>query len=335
MMTDETKQLLNQFSKPVLLLLVLVFAGTTGYRVIEDWTFLDSLYMTLITLTTVGFGEVHSLTEMGKLFTIFLLMGGVLFYATAINSIAKGFVEYRFHEAMAELRLNRKVSKMKDHYIVCGGGRMAFAIGGELEKAKIDFVFIEKNPDSIVSEYKGRWPIMIKDALFEETLLEAGIERARGLASVLPTDADNLFVVLSARKLNPKLHIQTRIALESTRSKMHQAGANKVVSPYNAGGVQIARAFLNPEVDDFLSVVTDRAHYDFEMKIHTIEPDDPFCNKPLRETEFRNEGFTVIGVRYPGGNMVFAPDAGFTLRKGQQIFLMGPGEQLVPDESME
>ncbi len=313
---SEWRDMVRQINRPILFLSSLLLSGTFGYRLIEGWSLLDSLYMTVITLTTVGFGETHPLSEGGRLFTILLLIGGVIFYATALNSLAQGLLDHRFAEMMTQLGINRKISKMKDHYIICGGGRMAFAIGLELEKAGIPFIFIEQNPDSIVSEYKHRWPILIKNALLEESLIEAGIQKARGLAAVLPTDADNLFVVLSARSLNDSLFIHTRISLESSRSKMLQAGANKVVSPYHAGGVQIARAFLNPEVDDFLSVVTDRAHYDFEMKMHDVTESDVFCNKPLRETDFRKGGFTVIAVRYCDGRMVFAPDAHFILRAG-------------------
>ncbi len=321
------KELVSQLSKPIILLILLIISGTTGFTAIEGWDTLDSLYMTLITLTTVGFGEVHSLSGGGKVFTMLLLLGGVIFYATAINGIARGLIETSLSDRVNEYRMLRKIQKMKNHYIICGGGRMALAIGEELERAGNDFVFIEKNHESIVSEHKERWPILVKDALLEEALIEAGIEEAQGLAAVLPTDADNLFVVLSARKLNTDLYIQTRIALESTRPKMIQAGANKVVSPYNAGGVQIARTFVNPEVDDFLSVVTDRASYEFEMKIHTVAHEDSFCNRSLRDSEFRSQGYTVIGVRYEDGRMVFAPDAKFTLRQGQQIFLMGPGSE--------
>lgn len=203
---------------------------------------------------------------------------------------------------------------------------MAFSIGEELERAGVPFLFIENNDHSAVSEHTSNWPILVKDALLEESLIEAGIDKAKGLAAVLPTDADNLFVVLSARKLNPKLFIQTRIALASTRSKMLQAGADKVVSPYTAGGVQIARCFVSPEAADFLNVVTDRASYEFEMKIVTVGTEDPFMEKPLRETNFRDNGYIVVGVRFPNGTMRFAPGADFVLREGYQVFLMGPGE---------
>lgn len=271
--------LVEDFYRPLVFLLFLIVTGAFGYHIIEGWSFLDAIYMTLITFTTVGFGEVHELSESGKAFTIIMLVGGVIFYAAAFNAISRALMEYKFQDAVNKIRNNRKISKMKDHYIICGGGRMALAIGEELERAGYGFLFIEKNPESIVSEYGKAWPVIHKDALLEEVLIEAGVERARGLAAVLPTDADNLFVVLSARRLNPDLFIQTRIALENTRSKMLQAGASRVVSPYNAGGIQIARTFVNPEVDDFLSVVIDRASYEFEMKIHEITGDDPYREK--------------------------------------------------------
>ncbi len=327
---------LQNFTRPVLLLLFLLLVGSFGYHLIEGWNFLDSLYMTLITLSTVGFGEVHHLTDDGKLFTIFLMGGGVIYYAYILNTLAKSFMETRFTDLMRQAKLNRKIVRMKNHYIICGGGRMAFTIGQELERAGESFVFIERNFESVVSEHRERWPILHKDALLEDTLLEARIQHARGLASVLPTDADNLFVVLSARRLNPDLFIQTRIAMETTRSKMLQAGADKVVSPYNVGGLQIARSFTTPHVDDFLSVVTDRAHYDFELLIHRVTEEDSFRNKPIRESSFRERGFIVIGVRFEDNRMKFAPDANFILKEGVEIFLLGPGkdeEEIVPASS--
>ena len=317
---------LHNLSRPVLILVGLIFFGTTGYRMIEGWTILDSAYMTLITITTVGFGEVHSLSAEGRLFTIILLFGGVLFYGVVLNTMAQNLLEYKFSDIMKGYRLKKQLNELSGHYIICGGGRMAFSIGEELERAREPFLFIENNQDSIVSEHEDRWPILYKDALLEESLIEARIDRAKGLASVLPTDADNLFVVLSARKLNPGLFIQTRIAMASTRSKMLQAGADKVVSPYTAGGVQIARSFVSPEVADFLSVVTDRASYEFEMKIHTVEKGDSYEDRPLNMTDFRSRGFIVVGVRFPGCAMRFAPAADFVLRAGHQVFLMGPGD---------
>jgi len=317
---------LKNFGKPITLLALLLFVGSYGYQLIEGWSYLDSIYMTLITITTVGFGEVRPLDDQGKLFTILLLLGGVIFYALTINSITKNLVDYSFGDIMGSLKLKHTISRLKNHYIICGGGRMAYTIGIEMELVGEKFVFIEKNTESIVSEHTAKWPVIQKDALLEDALLDAGILRAKGLASVLPTDADNLFVVLSARRLNPKLFIQTRIAMESTLSKMLQAGADKVVSPYTVGGLQIARSFLNPEVDDFLSMVTDRANYEFPITIHKIHKDDPNCNKILRNSDFRRRGLIVIGIRSADGNLTFAPVADFLLKEGLDIFLIGAGE---------
>ncbi|MEM7183694.1 MAG: NAD(P)-binding protein [Spirochaetota bacterium] len=224
--------------------------------------------------------------------------------------------------------MKNRIEQMENHYIICGGGRMAYTIGLELERSNKDFLFIENSPDSPVMENSHRWPIIQKNALLEDTLEEAGIHRAVGLAAVLQTDADNLFVVLSAKRLKPSLYIVTRIAFESTQSKMLQAGANKVVSPYTMGGMQIARSFISPEVNEFLEVVMDRASYEFEFQIHKITSDDSNLDKKIRDASFREEGFMVVSLRYPDGGLVFAPDADFVLQEGLEVLLLAGGEKV-------
>ena len=316
---------LKNFIKPLLMLTALLVSGSLGYRIIEKWTPLESIYMTLITLTTVGFGEVHPLSETGRIFTMALVMSGVLFYGFTVNSIFQVFMEHRFTDFVTKERMKHHIKKLNNHYIICGGGRMALAMGLELDKSGKEFVFIEKDPGAIIMDHKDRWPVIEKDALLEDTLIEARIEHAKGFASVLTTDADNLFAVLSARNLNPKLLIQTRIASETTRSKMMQAGANLVVSPHKIGGMQIARHFINPEVESFLSVVLDKAGYEFEMKTHMIVSGDGYIGKQIKETDFRENGFIVISLRYPDGTFIFAPKAHICLQEGMEVFLFGPG----------
>lgn len=325
-MSDHFNNFFKTFGKPILLLILLLFTGSIGYKNIEGWDSLDSIFMTLITLTTVGFGEVHPLSPDGKIFTMFLLFGGVLLYAITINSMASNILDYSFGEMVERIKLKRTITRMENHYIICGGGRMAYAIGKELTQKGESFVFIENNPESVVSEFGKNWPIIQKDALIEDSLLEAGIERAKGLASVLPTDADNLFVVLSARRLNPGLFIQTRISMESTHSKMLQAGADKVVSPYTVGGLHIARGFTNPMVNDFLSIVTDKANYEFDMLLEKIEKGDPTENKTIQQTNYREKGFIIIAIRLPDGSMIFAPKSGMVLKAGSELYLLGSSE---------
>ncbi|MDH5719118.1 MAG: potassium channel family protein [Spirochaetia bacterium] len=304
---------------------VLILIGSGGYMALEDWTFLDAVYMTVITVTTVGFGEVQKLSQNGKIFTIFLIIGGVLFYGAGLNALFKILLEKSFKTFMEEARMLEKIKKLKDHYIICGGGRMALAIARELERSKYSFVIIETNLESPVSASGYEWLILYKDALLEETLIEANIDKAKGLASVLPTDADNLFVVLSARRLNPGIRIETRIAKESTRQKMLQAGADKVVSPYAVGGLQIARSFTKPMVDDFLEIVLGNANYEFEMLAKKIDKEHAFLGKRIRDTDYRQKGYIIIGVKYEDGRMKFAPDSECELEEDCEVLLLGSG----------
>lgn len=226
-----------------------------------------------------------------------------------------------------EARIMENIKNLKNHYIICGGGRMAYAIAKEFEKATVPFVILENDQDSTIMKMKksGKldWLLLERDALLEESLEEARIEQAKGLAAVLPSDSDNLFVVLSARRLNKDIWIETRIANDSTRDKMLQAGANKVVSPFSVGGLQMARSFLDPEVDDFMEVVMDQANYEFEMKTHKIGPDDANKNLRLRDTNYRAEGYIAIGFRKEGGELIFAPRPDLVIEEGMEVLLIG------------
>lgn len=322
---------IKQLAMPLFFLFFLLSIGSSGYIFLEGWNFIDSLFMTVITITTVGFGEVHQLNESGKIFTIFLILGGVFFYGIAIDSLLRVFIGRRFKQYIVEAKMVDAIRKLKDHYIICGGGRMAFAIASEFERAKLPFVILESNPDAHIFKLKKlgklKWPILERDALLEESLTEVRIEQAKGLAAVLPSDSDNLFVVLSARKMNPNIRIETRIAHESTRDKMIQAGANKVVSPFSVGGIQMARSFIDPEVDDILEIVLDRANYEFEMKTHIIKEGDTNENKTLKNSDYRREGYIAIGFRKQNGEMVFSPKADFVIKKGMEVMLFGAGKK--------
>ncbi|MES0490096.1 MAG: potassium channel protein [Leptospirales bacterium] len=316
-----------KFLKPLVFLFILIVFGTSGYLTIENWSLIDSLYMTVITVTTVGFGEVHTLSNLGKLFTIILVTGGVGFYAIGINVIFTTFLESGFRDMIEQNIVQEKIKKLKGHYIICGGGRMSHAIAREFVSSGQSFVIIENNAESVVSQKKNGWLILMQDALLEESLILAGIERAKGLAAVLPTDADNLFVVLSARRLKDKIRIETRIAHESSRSKMLQAGADRVVSPYVLGGIQMARSFIEPSVDEFLEIILDKSNYEFEMTIHQVKSEDPIVGKEIRDTPFRDQGLLIIGIKDRDTGLSFAPDSDFIIKEGHEILLMGPGKE--------
>ena len=322
-----TWKVYQEFLKPFTYLIIMILFGTQGYRFVEDWSTLDSLYMTVITITTVGFGEVHRLSESGKIFTIFMVIGGVGFYGMAINVIFRTFLETSFRKMIAQNKLKDRIKRLDNHIVICGGGRMSLAIANELAANNQDFVVIENNEESVVSRSSSDWVILHLDALLEESLITAGIERASGVAAVLPTDADNLFVVLSARRLSTKIRIETRISQESSRSKMLQAGADKVVSPYILGGMQMGKSFIEPGVDEFLDIILDKSNYEFEMTVYHVEPNNINIGKQVRETSFRDDGFLIIGVKDTEEGLSFAPDPDFIINSGHEILLMGPGKE--------
>lgn len=320
---------LKLFSRPAAFLFGLLTLGTLGYILIESYSLLEGIYMTVVTISTVGFSEVRPLSDGGRIFTIFLILGGVLFYGLAINVVFQIIIERSFKGFMEAQILKEKLKTISGHYIVCGGGRMALAICTELEKAGHDFIVIEKNSDSpvfkTVEQRRVPWMIMTGDALSEETLEEARLDRAEGFFSVLPTDADNLFVVLSARRLNSKIWIETRIAHETTRPKMLQAGANRVLSPYHVAGIQMARSMLRPQVDDFVEIFLGENNYEFEAKIQQVQAGDNRIGKTLADCQFGEEGFTVAAVKSADGKLSYAPPGETPIVAGISIFLLGRG----------
>ena len=320
---------LKLFLRPAAFLLGLLTLGTLGYILIESYSLLEGIYMTVVTISTVGFSEVRPLSDGGRIFTIFLILGGVLFYGLAINVVFQIIIERSFKGFMETQILKEKLKTITGHYIVCGGGRMALAICIELEKAGRDFIVIEKNSDSpvfkTVEQRRVPWMIMTGDALSEETLEEARLNRAEGLFSVLPTDADNLFVVLSARRLSAKIWIETRISHETTRPKMLQAGANRVLSPYHVAGIQMARSMLRPQVDDFVEIFLGENNYEFEAKVLDIKAGDSCIGKRLADCGFNEDGFTIVALKNADGNLNYAPSGATPISAGMSVFLLGRG----------
>ncbi len=308
---------------PVFFLSSLVLLGTFGYAILEHWSLFDSLYMTVITLSTVGYGEIHEMSTRTRSFTILLILGGVIFYGLAINFIFKVFVENNFRSIARTKEMEDKIKSLKDHYIIAGGGRMAIGLVHELVKGRVPFIIIEPNQDSITAQSDPDWLFLFKDAKEEDVLIEAGIERAKGLAAVLPDDASNLFVVLTARMLNQSLFIQTRITEESSRKKMIQAGANKVVSPFLEGGNQMARSFINPQMHELLEVFMGKANLEFELKSSIIDKNSYSCKKSIAQSDFRAKALLVVGVRRKGGEFIFSPRHDFVLLEGDEVLLLG------------
>lgn len=322
------EELKKRFLLPVVLLACLTLFGTFGFMLIEGWSFFDSIYMTVITVTTVGYREIHPLSTWGKVFTMALAIFGV---GLALFLLATwvGFVfEGRLMEVFGRRRMEKKIEKLRDHYIVCGYGRMGRVVAAELLEAGVDFVVIEKDREAIAKSEKY-YLFYYGDATEDAVLKAVGIERAKKLISVLPSDADNLFVVLSARRLNPRLVIVSRAEQEGSEIKMLSAGADRVVSAYTIGGRMLAHMALKPTVVDFLSLATTRTHIDLQIEELVVVTGSKIDGVILGESGIDKKlGIIVVAIKKKDGKMVFNPGSTSVVEGGDTLVVMGESGKL-------
>lgn len=317
------------------LIALIVSFGTIGYMGIEGWDFIDSLYMTIITLTTVGFKEVNDLSLSGRIFTIVLLIGGVgtVFYTLGIG--AKIIVEGELQEVYGRRRLEKKLKDLRGHYIVCGYGRMGKIVARELKHEKLKFVIMEKNEVLLDSDEKNETLIIQGDATSDDLLKKAGIERAKCLISVLPTDAENLYVVLSARVLKPDLLIVARAGEEGSEQKLLRAGADRVVSPYHIGGLRMAHSVLKPAVVDFIEFATKSGNIDLQIEEITIQEGSQLVNLSLDECGIgRDLGIIIVAIKQKTGEMKFNPTFRTAMQVGDTLIAVGETSKLAILERM-
>ena len=284
-------------------LLVLVFiGGTLGYILVEGWTAFQAFYMTVITVATVGFQEVESMSSGGRWFTVGLIIFGVGAAGYAVSSLAALIVGSEIQDILKGRKMDSNIAKLNDHFIICGGGVVGKEIAQEFQRAKVSFVVIEHNLEA--SDMIGTPGVLFVegDATDDETLIRAGIDRAKGLISALRHDPDNVFVTLTARQLNSELLIVARASEQGTESKLLRAGADRVVSPYQIGGRRMAIAAIRPSVVDFLDVLT--GHEDTTLRIEDIqvESESDLVGKQIQESDIvRKTGAIVLGIQGSGG----------------------------------
>jgi voltage-gated potassium channel len=315
------------------LIVLIISGGTLGYAFLEGWDFFDSFYMTIITLTTVGFGEVHPLSRVGRMFTVALIVGGVGTVFYALSTAAKFMLEGEFEEIFGRKRLEKKIKELRDHFIVCGYGRMGRIICRELREKKISFVVVEKMPEKLLG---GQDVLVVEgDATKDEVLKEVGIEKAKGLISVLPTDAENLYVVLSARGLNPNLTIVARAGDEGSEQKLIRAGADRVVSPYYIGGLRIAHTVLKPAVVDFIEFATKSGNIDLQMEEIIMQEGSELVGCTLDECGIgRDLGIIVVAIKQGSGEMRFNPTYKTAIKAGDTLIALGEISKLKVLEDM-
>jgi len=307
----------------VILLLLLTF-GTSGYMLVEGWRLLDALYMTVITLATVGFKEVHDLSDQGKLFTMLLIVFGVSTLGYMVSSVAQLMFEGQIQQIIGRKKVEKRIDALKDHYIICGFGRIGSMICRELAANNVAFVVVEHSIDVLERIEDDHYLWMKGDATQDEVLVRAGIQKAKGLVSVVTSDSENVYITLTARGLNPDLHILARSGEEGTELKLKRAGANKVVSPYAIGGMRMAQSILRPSVVDFIEIATASEHLDLQMEEISIPYDSDFAGHTLVSTGFRKEtGVIIVGIKKSHGHMVFNPNPQAAIDEGDTLIVLG------------
>ena len=305
---------------------LLMAIGTVGYRLLEGWPLLDSLYMTIITLSTVGFGELRPLSPLGRLFTSVLILLGVGTLAYTLTRTIEALVEQRlFHWR----RVQMDIKRIKQHVVVCGFGRMGETVCAQLQQRRVPLVVIER--DGTMSERLDQMGILhlIGDATDDSVLAAAGVQRAKALATVLPHDADNLFVTLTARHLSSDLTVVARASNEKNEPKMLTAGANRVLNPYRSGGRQMARQLLQPSVTEFFDLITGGVDTGLSLEEVELQPGSTLVGVTLRDAPIRTEmDVIVVGVRRLQEGLIFNPPSDLAPQVGDVLLALGRRENL-------
>ena len=304
-------------------ILAVLTAGVMGYHFIEGWPWLECLYMTIITITTVGFGEIQPLSDAGRAFPILLIVVGVGTVAIAISIMFETFFQRQMRHFMEKRSMQKEIDSLTQHIIVCGYGRMGHIIADSLVKAGRTIVIIEMDP-AVADEIERDGRLVIRgDAAEEESLHQAGIERASSIVATLGTDADNLFLTLTAHGMNPDLNIIVRAEDERNCRKFTQAGASRVVSPFDTGANHIVRLLTRPDVVDFVELVADE-DIQFEVRQIDVDTDSSLAGKTLAEGRVRQEvGGMVLAIRTAAGSVSFDPPPDSRLGAGDVLFVVG------------
>lgn len=312
----------------LLLLLLFTVIGMLGFRICEGWDWLQCLYEAVIIMTTVGLSATNQaeLRDVTKVFIIAYLVCGVGIFTYCASQLGQYLVNLQLSGLLERRRMDRAIDRIHDHYVICGFGRMGREICRYLDSRRKPFVVIDTNAAKLEPECQNQgWPYLNGDATDDAILVKAGIHRAKSLATVLPTDADNVYVVLTARLLKDKLQIIARASDEKAVDKLQRAGASRVVSPFTSGAVKIARFMLNPSIEDFLEVTDDRGSQ-LELADIMISERCPYIGKPMMETDLRDRGIMVIGIRRSTGERLMPPPGSALIQVGDSLFVFGTSQ---------
>jgi voltage-gated potassium channel len=316
------------------LLVSVVVGGTVGYMVIEGWSAWDAFYMTVITVTTVGYREVHDLTRAGQVFTVVLLFGGVGSALYTFTLLATVVVEGRLPARLQRRRQSHMLETIKDHFIICGYGRIGSIVAKQFQRQHVPMVIIERDGERMLAALELGALAVQGDASEEDVLKRVGIDRARGLIAAVGTDAENVYAVLSARVLRPDLFIISRADTEDATTKLKRAGADRVISPYQIGAAQIAQTALRPAVVDFVELATGTENMDLAMEEIGVATGSALAGRTLFDADLRRRfGVIVVGIQHNDRRMEFNPAPDSAIHAGDRLVVLGRADSLKQLES--
>ncbi len=308
-------------------LAILSSIGMAGFHYLEGWSWFDGFYMVVTSFTTIGYQEVHPLSHAGRVFNVALILAGVSLVFLGIGSLTQALLEFSLRSFFGRRRMERDIDRLKDHYIICGAGRVGRSAARELARRPAPFVILEQN-EAKAARFGNDWLMLVGDATQEQTLRQVHIERARGLVAATTTDATNLYIVLTARGLNPQLKIIARASEEESEKHLLKAGADSVVSPYHFAGQRIAQSFLQPHVVSFLDSATTHLGMDLEIGEIVVGPASEFAGKTVGSSRLRQERGVIILAIKRGQGMHFNPSPDDVIEPGDCLIAMGQPAQL-------
>lgn len=313
----------------VVLLITVIVTGTSGYMIIEGWPFFDALYMTVTTMTTVGYMEIHPLSRAGRLFNIGVVLFGVATVLYTFTFLMARLVEGDLQERWARRRRKRMLDELQQHFIICGFGRMGHIIAQEFSRQAVPFVIIERDAERMHEAIEAGYVAVEADASSEAVLKRVGIDRARGFIAAVSTDAENVYAVLTARLLRPDLFIIGRAETDDAKSKLVRAGADRVLSPYQIGGRQLAQTALRPAVVDFVQLATSSDNLELNMEQVRIADRGQLAGQSIVQANLRQRfGVIVVGIQRADGRMEFNPEPESTMQAGDYLVVLGKAVSL-------
>jgi len=310
--------------RPLLVLAAVLVGSSVGYMLLEGFTLLEALYMVVITLSTVGYGEVRELSTGGRILTIGLIVGGVGTVGFAVGRLLDFMVERRVGGSARRRKMQKILSELRDHFIICGFGRVGHQVAEEFQEHGVPFAVIDNNPEFIEELELSKIPHVAGEAADDEILEAAGIKRAKTLVAAVDSDAENVFITLTARVLNPSLFIVARASEPETETKLRKAGANRVVSPYVIGGRRMAAMSLKPATIEFLDTMTRPGEMMLCIEELKVGKNSPVAGKTLMDSQIRQKaGAMVLAVRYRDGTFEFNPSADYEIQVGDWLIVLG------------